>query len=85
MEMVRHHAVGKHPATREILIHPHEHPERFPLLIAKHKSPIAISTYCLYLVIICDSIPQIFLQNIECWQGHQENLQGHERINPKSA
>ena len=40
MEVVRHHAVGKHPAAAEILHHPHEHPEFPPLLIPEHEPPV---------------------------------------------
>src|ERR1035437_4217039 len=40
MKMVRHHAIRQYPATREVLIHPHEHPERFAFPLPKHKPPI---------------------------------------------
>jgi len=40
VEVIRHHAIRQHPATTEILIHPHKHPERLPLVIPKPEFPV---------------------------------------------
>ncbi len=40
VKMVRHHAVGKHPAAAEVLVHPHEHPEHLTFLVSEHEAPV---------------------------------------------